>query len=88
MTLREIVNKSFHNKSINHEFLHMRLTPFVQSLHAWLPLNPHLETLYWHSRPWLITLGNLNGTLATWMFVFLLFGNKICILNFFLFSPL
>lgn len=38
----------------------------LEVLHAWVPLQSRLEWLYWHSRPWMITMGNLNGTISTW----------------------
>lgn len=52
----------------------------LESLHAWMPLNAHLEWLYWYSRPWLITLGNLNGTIATWMTLLVCIETVVCVL--------
>ena len=54
--------------------------PVVQSIHAWAPLHPGLEWLYWYSRPWLITLGNLNGTVATWLTLLVCAETVICVL--------
>ncbi|KAL3103088.1 hypothetical protein niasHS_002274 [Heterodera schachtii] len=52
----------------------------LEVLHAWVPLQSRLEWLYWHSRPWMITMGNLNGTISTWMTMFISLQTMICVL--------
>uniref|UniRef100_A0A914GYB4 G-protein coupled receptors family 1 profile domain-containing protein n=1 Tax=Globodera rostochiensis TaxID=31243 RepID=A0A914GYB4_GLORO len=53
----------------------------LEVLHAWLPLQSNLEWLYWHSRPWMITVSNLNGTISTWMTMFISLQTMVCVLR-------
>lgn len=47
-------------------------------IHAWtVQAIPDFEGLYWNSRPFMITVANISGTISTWFVLFLNSNNVI-----------
>uniref|UniRef100_A0AC34FBE7 G-protein coupled receptors family 1 profile domain-containing protein n=1 Tax=Panagrolaimus sp. ES5 TaxID=591445 RepID=A0AC34FBE7_9BILA len=59
---------------------------FVQSrtlevIHAWIyKSDPDFEGVYWNTRPFMITVANISGTISTWMTLLVTIETVLCVL--------
>ncbi|KAI6201210.1 G-PROTEIN-RECEP-F1-2 domain-containing protein [Aphelenchoides besseyi] len=54
----------------------------LEVIHAWSSNNPNdkFESLFWTSRPFVITIANISGTISTWLTLAITIETAICIL--------
>uniref|UniRef100_A0A914VR53 G-protein coupled receptors family 1 profile domain-containing protein n=1 Tax=Plectus sambesii TaxID=2011161 RepID=A0A914VR53_9BILA len=56
----------------------------MEIIHAWTPLDnpdPNLEFAYWWSKPYIITVANICGTLSTWFTLIVTVETLLCVVQ-------
>ncbi|KAI1724545.1 hypothetical protein Ddc_05787 [Ditylenchus destructor] len=54
----------------------------LEVIHAWMPTaDANVEFLYWRSRPLIISIANISGTLSTWVTLFITIETAMCVIS-------
>ncbi|VIO86200.1 Uncharacterized protein BM_BM3355 [Brugia malayi] len=53
----------------------------LEVIHAWnVHANPAFETFYWYTKPYVITMASISGTVSTWMTLVITIETVLCVL--------